>query len=210
MSYPYILDLLFGSEMTTVDNHFPISTSSSSDEGGGGDEEEWKEKPVQDHVWVSDTVQCLYRQDSTSEDWVPAEGYYSFNIDSLSGIDENTLSDVKYILSNIELEIEQGVYEDGGDIPYSYWTKQNNLSTLSDHLNYKDWYVGNPNTTGYYNSGVKIGIYSNEASVSVYILFNILVNDTVKQTNNDDVAWNAIIDGESVGVDSYTFTFSDH
>ena len=182
MSYPYILDLLFGSEMTAAGNYFPISSSSSEDD----DKEDWKEKPVQDHVWVSQTVQCLYREDDTKEDWIPVKGYYSFNVDSLRDIDENALSDVKYILSNIELEIEQGIYEDGGDIPYSYWTKQNNLSTLSDHLNYKDWYIRNPQTTEYYNSGVTVNIYSSEASVSLYIYFNIHVNDTVKQTNNDD------------------------
>lgn len=212
MSYPYILDVMFGSE-----NNFSTNFSVGATSSGGGSGTDIK--PEKDKVWLSKQVKVWYREETPYignpvEDWkdsVQVNAYYVCNITNIiesSDFSEEEKNDIKGLLSNLQITIEQGIYV---GMNYSFQNKSDNLDELSSlYPTLSSLSVSYPGSDLDSNTSVSISIMGLCSGKSFSLLFNMYTNGVSSPIDTDHVIWQKEVDSEVVGPDSYTFTFSDH
>ena len=103
MSYPYISDLMFGSEMSAVGGNVPSLISSTSSPEYGPVE------PVEEVVFCS-SIRKVYKHHTSVDDthiFEPLECYYVFDLNTLSNVDGESLENLKTVLRNLKIALFQ-------------------------------------------------------------------------------------------------------
>ena len=131
MSFPYITDLMFGSEMSSVGGNLPSRVVNEiKEEGGGGS------VPVETaQVFQSNKANCVKVIDNDPVDVQEAKCYYVCDISSIEeGEDKDTLREV---LSKLEITVTETIHT--GD---TFSSSNNLLSVLSEMgISPSDWSI---------------------------------------------------------------------
>ena len=196
MSYPYELDLAFGSEMDAIGGNIPLEVITSGVYKKSEEDDGEEISPIKGEVYKSNKLVCYKTLSSEPEEIKQGKLYYIFDVTQVS--EEGAIDNLKEVISRLNITITES-----RDSEYRYSMSSNMENIRSDlGLDVNFWYLSFEGSSGtnYLEFSLYYGENFNYLNVDLY-----MSGDTTRITDTSDI----YLLGEDETSVTRTLTFKD-